>query len=194
MHAVQNPRMPLRFIVRAMLLEQLNTRLAIFSAASRRQNRTHHNHRAPTLGSILHHDTALRQVAQLKAAMDATTSQIQKLETNLDGVKKLLTESARFPTVSSLENKIERGENGSSSSRSFRSCHSAEGNARGKTEKTIRRRLMIGLTSAFRVLNSKRHSRRGVLSGVNVDGDENGDSIMICEKGLPCHRRSRSLF
>lgn len=194
MHAVQNPRMPLRFIVRAMLLEQLNTRRAIFSAAQRRQNSTHHNQRAPTLGSILHRDAALRQVAQLKAAMDATTSHLQNLETNLDGVKKLLTESARFPTGNSLENKIQRGEKGYSSSRSFQSCLSTEGNARAKIEKSIGRRLMSGLTIAFRGLKSQRHSKSGVLSAVNVDGDENGVSIMICEKGLPCHRRSRSLF
>ncbi|KAI3511951.1 hypothetical protein L1887_19112 [Cichorium endivia] len=33
MHAVQNPRMPLRFVVQAMFVEQLNTRRSVFSAA-----------------------------------------------------------------------------------------------------------------------------------------------------------------
>ncbi|XP_059641336.1 BTB/POZ domain-containing protein At3g49900 [Cornus florida] len=143
-HAVQNPRLPLRFIVQAMFVEQLNTRRSIFSATTTTTTTTNHQPRnkhitrddAITLGAILQRDAALRQAAQLKVAMDTTASRIQTLERELNSMKKVLRESEiknhqRHKLESgsgrsasfrfSSENKIERGDRGSASSASFRS-------------------------------------------------------------------------
>lgn len=143
---VQNPRMPLRFIIKAMLVEQLNTRNSIVSAATvsqihsnRQRRRSEEDRNSTTLGEFLHRDAALRQSAQLRAAMDSTSSRIHSLEKELRGMKKLLLESthererqrkafdserpASFhyaPVCESGNNKIERGERGSVSSTSFR--------------------------------------------------------------------------
>lgn len=99
-HAVQNPRMPLRFAIRAMLVEQLRTRHTVLRATDcngrRRPKQT-----PPakiisvptgetTLGGILHRDAALRQAVQLKEAMATTRSRIQSLEEELSGIKQLL--------------------------------------------------------------------------------------------------------
>ncbi|XVE82937.1 hypothetical protein DITRI_Ditri16bG0045200 [Diplodiscus trichospermus] len=101
LHAVQNPRMPLRFVVRAMLVDQLNTRSSIFSAASNHHYSRRHrpgdnknsNNNNITLGAILQRDATMRETVQLKAAMDATTSRIQTLEKQLLCMKKILQES-----------------------------------------------------------------------------------------------------
>lgn len=80
-----------------MLVEQLNTRRSIYSAA----NRPVHHRRKPsrdattTLGAILQRDAAVRQNAQLNAAMTATSSRIEDLEKQLQGMKKLLRDSER---------------------------------------------------------------------------------------------------
>ncbi|KAH9611567.1 hypothetical protein KSS87_009961 [Heliosperma pusillum] len=105
MHAVQNPRMPLRFVVQAMLIEQLNTHRSIFSAINTTTTaptattitkpRPHHDFPSEspaTLGAILERDAALRQVAHLRSAIDTTTSRIQTLEKELSFMKKLLGE------------------------------------------------------------------------------------------------------
>ncbi|XVF59271.1 hypothetical protein PTKIN_Ptkin07bG0262200 [Pterospermum kingtungense] len=104
LHAVQNPRMPLRFVVRAMLVEQLNTRRSIFSAANHHCSRKHrprdtttttttNNDNNITLGAILQREATMHETAQLKAAMDATSSRIQALEKQLLCMKKILQES-----------------------------------------------------------------------------------------------------
>ncbi|KAI9113565.1 hypothetical protein K1719_015492 [Acacia pycnantha] len=106
---VQNPRMPLRFIIRAMLVEQLNTRNSIVSAAavSHHLHRTaattttHRHHHcselqdrnSTTLGDHLHHEAIVHHSAHLRAAMESTSSRIQSLENELRGMKKLLLES-----------------------------------------------------------------------------------------------------
>ncbi|XP_041012038.1 BTB/POZ domain-containing protein At3g49900 isoform X1 [Juglans microcarpa x Juglans regia] len=148
LEAVQNPIMPLRFIVRAMLMEQLNTRRSILISSTaadhiqpRRQRiRSSSKDDGPTtLGAILQREAALRQAAHLKAAMDATSSRIQSLEKELNVMKKLLNEpdilqrsilmgsdrSSSFHYGS--KNKIERGERGSASSASLRYCHVRSG-------------------------------------------------------------------
>lgn len=142
---VQNPRMPLRFIIRAMLVEQLNTRNSIVSAATLSQihsnqqpHRSEEEPNSTTLGDFLHRDAVLRQSAHLRAAMDSTSSRIQSLEKELRGMKKLLLENqseqeerqrkvldserpASFHYVPSENgHKIERGERGSVSSSSLR--------------------------------------------------------------------------
>ena len=104
---VQNPRMPLRFVVRAVLVEHLNTRHSIASAAPSAGSQQHHQlqfqnkterHRRSTepislaLGDLLQRDAALHQTAQLRAAMDATNARIQSLEKELRGLNKVLLE------------------------------------------------------------------------------------------------------
>ncbi|XP_030532104.1 BTB/POZ domain-containing protein At3g49900 isoform X2 [Rhodamnia argentea] len=146
LHAVQNPRMPLRFIIRAMLIEQLRTRLHVVHACDRRRPQRKKRQSkegdtsssAATLGAILQRDADVRCTAQLKAAMDATNSRIQSLEKELTGMRRILRESstsekqmsaaltdlarsASFHCVTVAESgKIERGERGSVSSGSYR--------------------------------------------------------------------------
>ena len=136
MQAVQNHRMPLRFIIRTMLVEQFNTR-SIFSATGQQQPPPPYpwDHASGggvpiTLGGILHRDAAVRQAAQLKGIMEATATRIKTLEEDLTAMKQILEESekqanALEPVRSasfrlSSTNKIERGERGSISSGSFR--------------------------------------------------------------------------
>lgn len=130
-----------------------------------------------TLGAILQRETAVRQAAHIKAAMDATSSRIESLEKELSVMKKLLNES--YETQRSImdsarsasfhyggsENKIERGERGSASSASLRfsvrgervggGSSSLEGSCNGaetpRTRKNMRQRLIDGLKTAFRV-------------------------------------------
>lgn len=118
-HAVQNPKMPLRFIIRAMLVEQLRTRHsflhAVASVAPHSSGRGIHLQEppnkaisaaktappAPTLGAILHRDAALRQSVQLRAAMAATRSRIQTLEEELSAMKlQLMNETTSMETGS----------------------------------------------------------------------------------------------
>ncbi|KAA8531570.1 hypothetical protein F0562_006279 [Nyssa sinensis] len=200
MHAVQNPRMPLRFIVQAMFVEQLNTRRSIVFSATELKTRKHNSKDAITLGAILQRDAALRQVVQLKAAMDSTSSRIQSLEKELSGMKSLLHESetrrnalesgrsASFRFSSDSENKIERGQRGSASSASFRiisrkeiagGSSSSEGSCdrSPRVEKNFSKKLMNGLKSVFRAstLASKQKSESRAPSKVNGDGDEDGE-------------------
>lgn len=196
MHAVQNPRMPLRFVVQAMFVEQLNTRRSIFSAADHR-SRKNSDEASTTLGAILQRDAALRQVAQLKAAMSTTNSRIQSLEKELNGMRKRLQESQN--TQDSLdsgrsqscrfssENKIERGQVGSVSSASFRIMTSKDRRGAGGSsssdqessdrsrlaEKKLGRRLMDGLKSALRVssLVSKKKSESSGAGKLGGDGE-----------------------
>ncbi|KAL6587717.1 hypothetical protein OROMI_000695 [Orobanche minor] len=172
MHAVQNPIMPLRFVVQAMFLQQLNTRHNIISAANHHLDsslRHHDDEKDPiTLGAILERDAALREVSHLKAIMSATNSRIQSLEKELGGMRKLMSESesvarkrvdsgraSSFRFSSDNSSRIERGERGSVSALSLRnvktelvmssyedSSSSSEGCP--KAEKSLGRRLMSG--------------------------------------------------
>ncbi|XP_011006492.1 PREDICTED: BTB/POZ domain-containing protein At3g49900 [Populus euphratica] len=97
-HAVQNPRLPLRFIVRAMLVEQLNTRRTVLTTpttANHHYTRSHQTGGSMTLGSILRRDAAVREAAQLKVEMDSTNSRIESLEKELSRMKKLLRKSEK---------------------------------------------------------------------------------------------------
>ena len=137
---VQNPRMPLRFIVRAMLVEHLNTRRSIAAAAAASGAHHHHQVERESLGDILRRDSARRQTAQLKEAMDSTYSRIQSLEKELTGMRRILMDhqaeegeqkrmsvlnserSASFhvvPAAAAEESKIGRGGRGSISSSGF---------------------------------------------------------------------------
>ncbi|KAG7560272.1 BTB/POZ domain [Arabidopsis thaliana x Arabidopsis arenosa] len=104
LHAVQNPKMPLRFIVRAMLQEQLNTRHSIMAAAAvasaapvgdrHREIDAAARDSSVTLGSLLQRDTAARQNCRLRAAMNSTSSRIESLEKELDAMKKFLSKES----------------------------------------------------------------------------------------------------
>jgi hypothetical protein len=201
LEAVQNPTMPLRFMVQAMFVEQLNTRRSILSATDSSQPRCrqpqriilssnkvdHEDSPTITLGAILQRETAARQAAHLKAAMDATSSRIVSLEKELSVMKKLLNESEtqRISIMESArsasfhygsQNKIERGERGSASSVSLRFCVRGERVGEGssssletpRTRKNMRRRLMDGLKTAFRASKNRFESSKSS----RVDEDE----------------------
>lgn len=97
--------MPLRFIVRAMLQEQLNTRHSIMAAAdavassaapvshSQRETAAARDS-SVTLGSLLQRDTAARQNCRLRAAMDSTSSRIESLEKELDAMRKFISKES----------------------------------------------------------------------------------------------------
>ncbi|KAL3525598.1 hypothetical protein ACH5RR_013970 [Cinchona calisaya] len=173
MDAVQNPRMPLRFVFQAMFVEQLNTRRSIFSAADKHNHIKHQTKDPSTLGALIQRDAALHQVAQLKAAMSTTNSRIRSLEKELSGMRKRLQESENTRNRSqsfrfSSENKIERGQMRSVSSASFRVIASKDddhravagssssddqesSNRSSLVKKRLGRRLINGLKSALRV-------------------------------------------
>ncbi|KAF3669229.1 putative domain-containing protein-like [Capsicum annuum] len=216
MHAVQNAKMPLRFVVQAMFIEQLNTRRSILTATVSDNNQHQHQHRdhhmnhqlqnknEVTLGTILERDAALRQVSQLKAAMNATSSRIQSLEQELSGMKKLLEESdqnaknnlshnsARSASFRlSSENKIDRGQIGSVSSASFRILTARDRAIMGssnsseisfeestKVEKSnFSRRLMNGLKSAFRVSKKKTETKVENAKEAEDGKEQHGDVV-----------------
>lgn len=117
MHLVQNPRLPLRFVVQAMLVEQLHSHHSMLL--------THHHHAAApvsaaplplppallkrsisgafssavaaaaaagdaasmTLGNILQRDAVMRQSAHIRASMEATGHRIDTLERELAGLR-----------------------------------------------------------------------------------------------------------
>ncbi|CAL5072017.1 unnamed protein product [Urochloa decumbens] len=117
MHLVQNPRLPLRFVVQAMLVEQLHSHHSMLLS--------HHHHAAAapapapepgpilkpslsgafvgggaatdaasmTLGDILQRDAALRQSAHIRASMQATSLRIETLERELAGLRTRLRRS-----------------------------------------------------------------------------------------------------
>ncbi|KAK9054131.1 hypothetical protein SSX86_025208 [Deinandra increscens subsp. villosa] len=173
MHAVQNHRMPLRFVVQAMFVEQLNTRRSVFSAAQTLKTHPHRPVKPPpppaatsiTLGAILQRDAALRQVASLRDTMDYTSSRIESLEEEINGLRKILlksdtgqgqvtdrvkSESFRF----SSERRVERGQRGSVSSGTYRKVDTGnESEQHSGDEGSPRRfgkRVMDGFKSVFR--------------------------------------------
>ncbi|KAL1316142.1 BTB/POZ domain-containing protein At3g49900 [Arachis ipaensis] len=166
MECVQNPRVPLRFIVRAMLVEHLNTRRSIAVAAA--ASGGNQQDERESLGDILRRDSARRQTAQLKEAMDSTCSRIQSLEKELNGMRKILLDhhaadaeqqerklnalnserSASFHVMPAAaeERKIGRGGRGSVSSSAL--MYDGESGTPRMT-KSLRQRLMSGLKNAF---------------------------------------------
>lgn len=202
MHAVQNPRMPLRFIVQAMLIEQLNTHRSFISTILWRHQNLSVNQEdgtgnfaadVTTIGALLQHDAALRQVTQLRAAIDTTTSRIQSLEKELSHMKAVLIESERQGNAMNARNnlscrsvscrlsckglnKVERGERGSVSSSNLH-FHALPAigneNANLKNKKKLGNLFMRGLKSAFRVSKS----------GSKKDLTNDSDLLLSLEKG-----------
>ncbi|KAG9135607.1 hypothetical protein Leryth_002347 [Lithospermum erythrorhizon] len=224
MHAVQNPIMPLRFLVQAMFVEQVNTRRSIVSATNQTNiNHTKHqqlNTHPDTLGAILQRDAALREVAQLKAAMNVTSSRIQTLEKELSTMREIVHDSTSSIVDSGrstscrfgLENKIERGQVGSISSGGFRffsrkdrgggimsqSEVSCDSESTQSLEKGYGRRLVKGVKNAFKLpsfLSSKK--KMGEEPGVFLNKyemgkveDKNEDSVVVIKKDLPFEKPS----
>ncbi|CAN6896925.1 unnamed protein product [Brassica oleracea] len=199
LHAVQNPKMPLRFIVRAMLQEQLNTRHSIITAADAVATSAGHRNReitqaerdsSVTLGSLLQRDTAARQNCRLRAAMDSTSSRIKSLEKELEEMKKLISKeservmesksrsvmdsarSASFHCVhsSSNVNKMQRGERGSVSSLS--TTFRRRG-ASPPPQKSLGKRLIKGIKNAFLSASSKQEAKKNADAAEEIyDGLE----------------------
>lgn len=200
MHAVQNPRLPLRFVVQAMFIGQLNTRRTVISAANNYDiKKTHYESPdADTLGALLQRDAALRQVAQLKSVMDATSSRIQSLEKELSVMRQVVQDNTvvKSNQIDSgrsasfrLGRKVERGQRGSVSASSYRSFRSKERkisdeeqswcddhNSTGSSDitkveqKNLGRRLINGLKSAFRVGTSNKKNSSETSGGSKVNG------------------------
>ncbi|XP_052206207.1 BTB/POZ domain-containing protein At3g49900 [Diospyros lotus] len=220
-HAVQNPSLPLRFLVQAMFVGQLTTRRSILGAG--RPATADRRHPDPTtLGAILQSDASLRHATQLKASMDATSSRIRFLEKELDGLKMLLheLESARLSSAGGgAENRVERGQKGSVSSGSFRMFMRREQRIIGgraspisempddagttpRLEKRLGRKLVDRLKDAFRSSNSESKKKSQSIARSKVveldgvrDGEEYGNlrNVIVIKKDVPFHRRARSL-
>lgn len=126
MHLVQNPRLPLRFVVQAMLVEQLHSHHSMLL--------THHHHPAAavsaaplpplllkrsvsghgtfsagagdaagagmSLGDILQRDAVMRQSAHIRASMQATGRRIDALERELAGLRGRLRRSEQQAAAS----------------------------------------------------------------------------------------------
>ncbi|CAN6989080.1 unnamed protein product [Brassica rapa subsp. trilocularis] len=187
LHAVQNPKMPLRFIVRAMLQEQNNTRRSIIAAADSvattgaPAGRRHREDSSATLESLLQRDTAARQNYRLRAAMDSTSSRIESLEKELEEMKKLISKeslrimesnsrsvmdsvsarSASFHQTSNNVNKMQRGERGSVSSLSttFRRGGTSPP-PQHRREKSLGKRLINGIKNAFSSSSPKQGAKK----------------------------------
>lgn len=97
---VQNPRMPLRLVMRAVLVEHLNTRHSIAIASSQVQrhqlrfesNEGRQRRRSMTLGDFLRRDAALRERERLKTVMDSTNARIGSLEEEVRCMNRVLRE------------------------------------------------------------------------------------------------------
>ncbi|GLU13444.1 hypothetical protein SLE2022_300800 [Rubroshorea leprosula] len=217
LHVVQNPRMPLRFIVRAMLVEQLNTRRSIFSAANHK-SRSHGRQPSReiiTLGAILQRDAAMREAAQLKEAMTATSSRLEDLEKQVQGMKILLqdTEQERERPVDpsrnfldsqrsisfhyGSENKIEIEHHRAAGSASFRLPgraaagssleNSCDDMSTPRTKKNIAQRLIKGLRSALWKSNS---GTKQEPAKAKISSKEDAGRVRVGENGS-FHRNQR---
>ncbi|OAY67883.1 BTB/POZ domain-containing protein, partial [Ananas comosus] len=210
MHLVQNPRLPLRFVVQAMLVEQLNTHRSFFprtaataAAASSAVKPSHNNNNnnngsgsgggvATTLGAILNRDAALRQSAQLRSSMQATSFRIEGLEREIAALRRCLQS-------------VEDGEPGlQGSSASFRILpDDAEdgggaecSGAGGRDRWSFGAKLVRGLKSFFKKPGSAAAAgRSGFRGGGGCDGGGGvvGKEVVEIERRPKGHRRNRSL-
>uniref|UniRef100_A0A0R0FM58 NPH3 domain-containing protein n=1 Tax=Glycine max TaxID=3847 RepID=A0A0R0FM58_SOYBN len=147
---VQNPRMPLRLVVRAVMLEHLNTRHSIALAGAQRhqlrfenntrRQRQRQRRRSMTLGDFLYRDATLRETAKLKTMMDSTDARIRSLEEEVRCMNRVLLRECQVSVL------------GSERSASFHFV--TDENVGSVKNGTFRQRLMIGLKNAFRVPNS----------------------------------------
>ncbi|KAL9461223.1 hypothetical protein AB3S75_004261 [Citrus x aurantiifolia] len=178
LHVVQNPRMPLRFMIRAMLAEQLHTRSSIFSTGKTNNNNNHHHHHNAsedpvTLGAILQRDEALREAVQLKAAMGATSLRIQSLENELDGMKKRLKETEKERSdLSELNNRLlhEKG-------RSILSSSTSAGKSASFHYGDDNKKIVGGERGSVSSLNVRDVGGRGRLLLLGTEASRNHDKM-----------------
>ncbi|KAL9245843.1 hypothetical protein vseg_019447 [Gypsophila vaccaria] len=176
MHAVQNPRMPLRFVVQAML----TTQRSLFTASTNCHPRPAES--PATLRAFLERDAALRQADQMRAVIDSTCSRIQTLEKELSCMRKLLGDqqkakqegilllkdgrnsaSCRFNNNNNnrSQQKVERGERGSVSSSMVRLFGGVNSSNTGITKHGIDESSLSLSLSAYLQIDEHRKSREG---------------------------------
>lgn len=195
MHLVQNPRLPLRFVVQAMLVEQLHSHHSILLS-------NHHHATAPTaapllkpslsgafgggvggdaasmtLGDILQRDAALRQSAHIRASMQATSMRIETLERELAGLRTRLRRSEQQQAEEAVgASAIDRAPGKSASFRLTRSrlwdgeelapVGPRRAAARDSNARGFRSRLVHGFKNLF----GRRQAAGGATSACGEDG------------------------
>ncbi|WVZ10322.1 hypothetical protein V8G54_014852 [Vigna mungo] len=130
---IQNPRMSLKFIMRAILMEHLKTRRSLVATATTAMRETEQT----SLMEILQQDTTHCHTTHIEDAMDSTYYRIQSLENELRNMKNHIQHHPRFMNGNKNNNalnqerstsfhfeppedsKIRRGGRGSISSSSF---------------------------------------------------------------------------
>lgn len=192
---VQNPCLPVRFVVQAMLVEQLHTRRLILDCAAvpclrRRRGAAGEDEDdargdaeeervvkpPPTLGAILQRDAARRHASQLRAAAEATSLRIESLERDLSGLRQRLRWSE--------EKRVDMESVRSSSFRIVRGAEVDEevappaGKGRG-----LGRRLMRGLRKMF-----QKTPEAGQVSSARSASLE----VEVVREGRRGHRRNSS--
>lgn len=148
LEAVKNPIMPMKFIVRAMLTDQLRTRRCVLSsgsaaAAAARPLLQPRGDEPMTLGAILDQDAAFREAEQLKATLKATSLRVQSLEQELSSMRKMLDENEKLRTIRRSNANLVTG-----SARSSSFHHGAENNNKNNSKMiTMGDRLSASSTS-----------------------------------------------
>lgn len=156
LEAVKNPIMPMKFIVRAMLTDQLRTRRCVLSsgsaaAAVARPLLQPRGDEPMTLGAILGRDAAFREAEQLKATLKATSLRVQSLEQELSSMRKMLDENEKLQTIRRSDATLVSG-----SARSSSFHHGAENNNKNNNKMiTMGDRLSASSTS-FRLFPRKK--------------------------------------
>ncbi|KAL2322833.1 hypothetical protein Fmac_027212 [Flemingia macrophylla] len=169
---VRNPRMALRLVVQAVVVEHLNTRHSMALASAKRQKqrqRQRQGRRSMTLGDFLQRDAVLSETTKLRTAMDGTNGRIGRLEEEVRCMKRVLREfdedernalrSASFHFVDVEKGGgVKKGERWSTSWSRIefdggmgRSSFSVDA---PKMSETFRQRLVSGFKNAFRLPNS----------------------------------------
>lgn len=191
-HAVQNQNMPLRMVIQAMLVEQYNTRVSVFSATTSAATLSavaaRKPHKGVTLGAILQRDAALHHVARLKASMAATNERILSLEKDLMGMKERLMESEKREVsdqpVKSASFRFsweEKRRSVSGTSHDENGC--TVGSWKGRS---LGRVLLNGMRKVFRTSKSKKGPENSTNSSIAMEGQN-----VVTQRSVS-HRRSLS--
>ncbi|XP_020235019.1 BTB/POZ domain-containing protein At3g49900 isoform X2 [Cajanus cajan] len=158
---VQNPRMALRLVVRAVVVEHLNTRHSMALASAQRERRQRRR-RSMTLGEFLHRDAALSERAKLRTTMDCTNGRIGRVEEEVRCMKRVLRECEEKEALRSESFHFVAVEKGGGVKKGERWSASFDGGMRRssfsvdvpKMSATFGQRFMSGLKNAFRMPNS----------------------------------------
>lgn len=189
---VQNPCLPVRFVVQAMLVEQLHTRRLILDCADvpcRRRSgaaageddaRGDAEKPPPTLGAILQRDAARRHASQLRAAAEATSLRIESLERDLSGLRRRMrwSEEKRedMESVRSSSFRIVRGDEADE--------EVAPPAGKGRAPMSgLGRRLMRGLRKMFHKTPEAGQESSARSAGLDVE---------VVREGRRGHRRNSS--